>query len=124
MYADNDRFLPSNWDSNWVGCSPHKKKRNKNSDDNIEAKIFFWVANTQLKHWTKLDYVGGEHSIYLFEQDAFRTVADVHIIADPVLFWQPPSVAVFWGGNTLLPSQGGVIFKYNPVLFLILIAHV
>jgi len=82
------------------------------------------VANTQLKHWTKLDYVGGEHPIYLFEQDVFRTVADVNIIADPVLFWQPPSVAVFWGGNTLLPSQGGVIFKYNPVLFLILIAHV
>ena len=75
------------------------------------------MANTQFKHWTKLDYVGGEHPIHLFEQDTFRAVADVHIIADPVLFWQPPSVAVFRGANTLLPSQEGFIFKYNLVLF-------
>jgi len=28
-----------------------------------------------------------------------------------LLFWQPPSVAGFWGGNTLLFSQGGFTFK-------------
>jgi len=34
-----------------------------------------------------------------------------------LLFWQPPSVASFRGGNTLLLSYGGFTFEYNHVLF-------
>jgi len=32
--------------------------------------------------------------------------------------WQPPSVAGFQGGNTPLPSKGGLTIKYNNILFL------
>ena len=48
----------------------------------------------------------------------------MYIFLNSLLFWQPPSVASFGGGNTLLASQGGFTFQYNHILYLILIAHV